>query len=243
MVSDSPASAAVPAGSSPMPAMPAPGSTPAPASSEPAFDRAAEVFLALTTRWRTPRGALGIGVSQASLVEALGGEPELDQALGTLRGRLVGLGMELVEYRLEAQPWLCLRSVHVAPTELAEDQQGVLGVIIMLAEADDPDGDSGAAGTDASDGDIPASPRTRTKKSLDGDVPRVPTARLADILAPGGGSGYLSRNRLDDILRELEAAGYIGRRHRAVQYGARLLIEFPDDARTAIAEQASRLVT
>ncbi|MGE3854178.1 MAG: hypothetical protein AB7K09_20765 [Planctomycetota bacterium] len=199
------------------------------------FDRVAEVFLALTTRWRTPRGVLGIGVPRAQLSEALGGEPELDEALATLRGRMVGLGMEVVEYRFESDQWYCLRSVHVAPTELAEDQQGVLGVIIMLIETDDADGDATAA-------DAPATRKRR--RALDGDQPRVAATRVADLLTGGGpGTGYLSRSRLDDILRELETAGYIVRRSRHIQYGPRLFVEFPDDARLAIAEQAGRLIS
>ena len=206
---------------------------------QPQFDRAAEVFLALTTRWRTPQGVLGIGVPHKKLIEALGGEPELQEALTTLRGRMVGLGMELVEYRFRGEVWYCLRSVHVAPTELAEDQQGVLGVIINRIEAGDSEEPGGAA-TETTEG----RPTAKRRRALDSDDAKVATTRLAELLTGGGpGSGYLSRNRLDDVLRELENAGYIVRRARAVHYGPRLFVEFPEDARIAIAEQAGRLIS
>lgn len=208
----------------------APHTSPPPASSAPSasplpdFDRVAECFLALTARWQTERGHLGIGVPRHRLADALGGE--IESTLAALRARVAGLGLELVEYRFGGEGWVCLRSLHVAPTELDDAQQGVLGVIVMLIERENHDG---------------AERGRRQSKSLDGDQPKIMLARLHDLLVTSG--QYLSRGRFDDILHALDSLGYIMRRSGKIQYGPRLLIEFPADARAAIAEQASRLIT
>ena len=177
--------------------------------------------MALTTRWRTERGVLGIGVPRLRLAAAVGGEGELHEALNELRGRLVGLGLELVEYRLAGEEWLCLRSLHVAPTELDDTQQGVLGALISLIER--------------------ATEETPSSRP-EGKQIEVPAAKLVDLLVGGTTQTYLSKGRLDDALWTLEHLGYMTRKGRNLLYGPRLLIEFPPSAREAIADQASRLL-
>ncbi len=198
-----------------------------PAAASPAdFDRVAECFLALTTRWQTDRGHLGIGVPRSRLLDAIGSETELLATLDALRARLFGLGLELVEYRFGGETWLCLRALHVAPSELDEPEQGALGVVIMLIEREGEGRESG---------------RRRGGRSLDGEQPKIAVSRVQDLLVSGG--NYLSRGRFDDIMRQLESLAYIIRRSGKIQYGPRLLIEFPDNSREAIAEQASRLIS
>ncbi len=190
------------------------------------FDRVAELFLALTTRWRTERGVLGVGVPRRRLAQALGDEGALHDALGELTGRLVGLGLELVEYEFGGETWMCLRSLHVAPSELDDTQQGVLGTLIMLVEQESAE---------------PSQPQT--KSTVAGKQTNVSAAKLQELLVGSGRQSYLSKGRYDDALRALEHLGYVIRKGRSLQYGPRLLIEYPPDAREAIAEQAHRLVT
>jgi hypothetical protein len=210
----------------------------------PGFDRVAELFLALTNRRVDRRGRLRIGVPVRELAAAFGEEARLYEALQALAPRLAGLGLEQVEYDCDGEAWLCLRSLHAAPPELDDTLMGVLGTIIMLVErprrdeAGDPDGEA--------DAEPDPSPRARPQRRggrSTGPAPSVPTTAVADLLVGGGMGRYLSRSRFDDAVKRLDAAGYIVRSGRKISYGPRLLVEFLDDARRNIAEQAARLVT
>lgn len=170
-----------------------------------------EMFVALTSRWRTDEGQLAVGVGRRKLMAALDvDEAGLRPLLDELAGRLGPLGLELVEYYHARDRWYAVKSVFAAPNELDENEQAVLGVVIALVE--------------------------ESKRPSEA---RIPLARLKRILVRGK---YLTQYRLDKVLASLEHLGYLRRTKGGHAYGPRTLIEYGEESRRNIAEEARELV-
>jgi len=92
-----------------------------------------QLMAVLTARWRDETGRLGVGAPRKRLLEALRvDDARLDELLARLAERAGALGLELREYRRAGDAWCCLAATHGGPIELAEVDQGVLGLVIHL---------------------------------------------------------------------------------------------------------------
>jgi hypothetical protein len=70
------------------------------------------------------------------LLAALGvANRRLDELLARLTTLVAPLGLEVVDYYYQGQRWYSLKSEYAAPSELSAEEQGVLGVLMMLVEA------------------------------------------------------------------------------------------------------------
>ena len=95
-----------------------------------------ELFMALITRWRKENGRLGIGVPKTKLLKAGAIKPDvLDDLLQKLRAKVGELGLEVVEYLYEGEPWYAVRSIYVCPTEMKEEEESFLALLIAQLEA------------------------------------------------------------------------------------------------------------
>lgn len=56
------------------------------------------------------------------------------------------------------------------------------------------------------------------------------------------GSKYFSRHQMDRLLKNLEDMGYVRKKNREVVYSPRTLLEFSEESRKHIAEEARRFV-
>lgn len=94
-----------------------------------------ELFVALTTRWRRENGKLAVGVTRAKLLKTDGITPAvLDELFKKLRDKLKELGLELVEYVYDGDVWYAIRSTYVSLTELQNEEEAVLAVLIAALE-------------------------------------------------------------------------------------------------------------
>ena len=178
---------------------------------EPEDETLQELFVALTSRWRTEDGSLAAGVPRRRLLTALDlDEPALRPLLDRLSGHLGPLGLELIEYYHARDRWYAIKSLHAAPNELDENEQAVLGVVIALIE--------------------------ESKRPSEA---KIPPSKLKRILVRGK---YLTQYRLDKVLSNLEHLGYLRRTKGGHAYGPRTLIEYGEDSRRNIAEEARELV-
>lgn len=97
-----------------------------------------QVFIAITARWHRESGPLAIGVTRSRLKTAGAmSEEELDSVLAKLRGRLDGLGLDLVEYLYEGEVWYAVRSGFACPSELSGDDEAALAVLMSAVEPDE----------------------------------------------------------------------------------------------------------
>jgi len=106
-----------------------------PTADEPAVDETLlpQLVAVLTARWRDEGGRLCVGAPKRRLLESLRVEPEsLEFLLHKLADQAAALGLELRDYRKAGDTWCCLTAVHGGPNELAERDQGVLGLVIHL---------------------------------------------------------------------------------------------------------------
>jgi len=172
----------------------------------------AQLFAALTARWRDEEGHLRIGVSQRDLLEALHtSRAGLNQLLERLIRTIEPLGLELVEYRVGREVRYCIRTLYGVPGELTDPEYAVLGLIIAGVE------------------------RAAARRH-----PRV--IRTKDLERNLVATGRLSRYHLDRILRRLADLGYITRGVNRITYGPRTEIEFDSERRQAIAARAQALI-
>ncbi|MFP4057944.1 MAG: hypothetical protein ACLF0G_13840 [Candidatus Brocadiia bacterium] len=163
----------------------------------------------LTARWRQENGRLAIGAPRRRLLQALRvEEARVDELLAALAEKAGELGLELREYRRAGDMWVCLTAVHGGPTELTDEEQGVLGVVVHL---------------------VRASGRRRHTTVDD----------LRELLV---GREYLTEHQLQSRLRRLEYLGYIRRSRGTVHLDCRSELEFDENARREIAEQARSLI-
>jgi len=92
-----------------------------------------QLMAVLTARWRQENGRLAVGAPRKRLLEALRvDEAQLDALLQGLADRLAPLGLELRDYRRAGDTWCCLTALQGGPIELADPEQGVLGLVIHL---------------------------------------------------------------------------------------------------------------
>ncbi len=98
----------------------------------------AELFHVLSAQRLTPDGEFQVGVRHGSLKKALNmDDDELDELLDRLARQIDPLGLDLVEYELEAERWFAIRSRLPAPVPLNEEQYTVLAAIIYHIEQAD----------------------------------------------------------------------------------------------------------
>jgi hypothetical protein len=169
----------------------------------------AQLFAALTARFRDEEGQLSIGIKRQDLLEALHiNKSNLARLLELLRQQISPLGLELVEYRLGRDTLYCVRTIYGVPGELTDPEYAVLGVIISTVER--------------------ASKYRHPRRIGIKDIETILVAR-----------GRLSRYQLDKILRRLTELGYITRTTRQIAYGPRLELEFDAERREAIANAAT----
>jgi len=172
----------------------------------------AQLFAALTARWRDEEGHLRIGVSQRDLLEALKtSRAGLNRLLEQLIRMIEPLGLELVEYRVGREVRYCIRTLYGVPGELTDHEYAVLGLIIAAVE------------------------RAAARRH-----PRV--LRTKDLERTLVATGRLSRYHLDKILRRLADLGYIVRGVNRITYGPRTEIEFDAERRQAIAARAQAII-
>ncbi len=95
----------------------------------------AELFHVLTAQRLTPDGDFQVGVRVGTLKKALDmNDDQLDEILEQLANQIDPLGLDVVEYELEGDRWLAIRSRLPAPVPLADEQYTVLAAIIYHVE-------------------------------------------------------------------------------------------------------------
>lgn len=95
----------------------------------------AQLFAILSNRRRNIDDQLVIGYAQEDLSKVLNTPlEETEELIQEFNAYLLGLGLSVVEFMYNKQTWYCIKSLYAAPIELSEEELGVLGGLIMLAE-------------------------------------------------------------------------------------------------------------
>ena len=179
----------------------------------------AELFVALTSRWRRDDGSLAFGISEADILKK--GDltaAEWRQLQLDLRERTEALGVELVSYDVLGQRWWCCRSLYPVPPELDEQEMTVLATFFYRAQKTAKDGG---------------------KRHLTGRYLSISLKSLKGTLVDGG---YCSAYAFDRTLRQLQEKGYLKRSQSRLSAQPRLLLEIPEENRQYLADQVERLI-
>ncbi|MHA2363639.1 MAG: hypothetical protein ACXAC7_06755 [Candidatus Hodarchaeales archaeon] len=99
-----------------------------------------QIFSILTNRRQNSEGHNLIGYSEEGLTTVLNRTiDETQKLLNEFNEYLLGLGLSIVEFIYQGEIWYCIKSLYAAPIELNEEELGVLGTLIMLAEENKQD--------------------------------------------------------------------------------------------------------
>jgi len=173
----------------------------------------AELFVALTARWRREDGSLAFGVSEKTLLKKAG--LTLDQWRQTqlsFRERVEALGVELTDYTYLGQRWWCCRALYPVPPELTDEEMAVLAVVLYEAQR----------GSETA------------RRTLEARCDAVKS-----LIVEGG---YLTNYAFDRTVNRLQDQGYLKRSRAWFHAEPRLLLEIPEENRRYLAEQVEKLV-